>query len=78
MKAKRFNRIITVMLTIVMTFLFCVSTTSVMAQTSGKSSAKLERERMSKIMSPEADVEEFGQANLNYLTEIEDIKRLFG
>ena len=78
MKAKRFNRIITVMLTIVMTFVFCVSATSVMAQTSGKSSAKLERERMSKIMSPGADVEEFRQEYLNYLTEFEDTMRLFG
>ena len=77
MKANRFSRITVTTLTIVMTFLFCVSGTSVMAQTTGKSSAKLERERMSKIMNPGADVEEFRQEYLNYLTEFEDTMRLF-
>ncbi len=78
MKANRFSRITVTTLTIVMTFLFCISATSVMAQTSSKSSVKLERERMSKIMNPGADVEEFRQEYLNYLTEFEDTMRLFG
>lgn len=78
MRRIRFNRIMTIMLTVVMTFVFCVSTISVTAQTSAQSSAKIERERIGKIMSPGADVEEFRQEFFNYLTEFEDTMRLFG
>jgi hypothetical protein len=37
-----------------------------------------ERERLSKIMNPAADVEEFRQEFANYLTEMEGAMRLFG
>jgi hypothetical protein len=48
-----------------------------MAQSSVKSSAKLERERLGNIMDAGTNIEEFRQEYLNYLTELEDDMRLF-
>jgi hypothetical protein len=43
-----------------------------MAQCRVKSSAKLKRERVDRIMDAGANTEEFRQEYLNYLTELED------
>ena len=48
-----------------------------MAQSSVKSSAKLERERLGKIMDAGTNIEEFREEYLKYLTELEYDMRLF-
>jgi len=48
-----------------------------MAQSSVKSASKLERERLSRVMDAGANVEEFRQEYLNYLTELQEDMRLF-
>jgi hypothetical protein len=61
----------------VLTFLLSACASLSMAQqNSVKSSSRLERERLSKIMDSQANVEEFRQEYLNYLTEIQDNMRL--
>ena len=70
MKANRFSRSNVTMLTVVMTFLFCVSGTSVMAQNIGKTSNRLENERIGRIMNPNANIEEFRTELRNYLTDL--------
>src|SRR5687768_2731215 len=57
--------------------LLSVCATLSVAQSSVKSPAKLERERMSRIMNAGTNIEEFRQEYLNYLTELEDDMRLF-
>ena len=61
----------------VFAFLLSVCASLSMAQSSVKSSAKLERQRLDRIMDAGADIEEFRQEYLNYLTELEDNMRLF-
>jgi hypothetical protein len=69
MKANRFNRITAVTLTIVMTFVFCVFTISVMAQNTGKTSDTLENERIARIVDPNTNVEEFRTEMKSYLND---------
>ncbi len=75
MKNKQFNRFLSIVMTLVVTS-FLIS--SVMAQSSVKSSSKLERERVGRIMAADANVEEFRVEYLNYLTELQEDMRLFG
>lgn len=70
MNERRFNYTTATVLTIVMTFLFCVSGTSVSAQSIGKTSDSLENERISRIMDPNANIEEFRTEMKNYLTDL--------
>lgn len=60
----------------VFAFLLSACASIGMAQNSVKSPAKLERERLSKIMDSRANIEEFRQEYLEYLTEIQDNMRL--
>ena len=57
--------------------LFSVYVGSAAAQDTVKSSARIERERLSRIMNPGANIEEFRQEYLSYLTELEDSMKLF-
>jgi hypothetical protein len=61
----------------VFAFLLSVCASLSMAQSSVKSSAKLERERLGKIMDAGTNIEEFRKEYLNYLIELEDDMRLF-
>lgn len=70
MKSNRFNRIIIVALTTMTTFLICFSAVSVMAQ-NGKSS-DAERQRINKIMSPNANIEDFRTELKNYMTDLDN------
>lgn len=56
----------------------CAALLSVCASIAfGQTAAKLERERMTGIMAPGADIEQFRQEYLNYLGEFQDDMRLF-
>lgn len=59
------------------TFLISICATSLVAQNNVKTSNQLERDRMSRIMDPGTNVEEFRQEYLNYLSEMESSIRLF-
>lgn len=54
---------------LVFAFLLSIGASLSMAQTSAKSSAKRERERIGRIMNPNGDVEEFRAEMKNYLTD---------
>ncbi len=56
--------------------LFVVQLTFV-SPVAAQSSKQLERERLSRVMDANADVEEFRQEYINYLTEMQDELRLF-
>lgn len=58
-------------------FLLSVCASLSMAQSSVDSSARLERDRMDRIMDAGANIEEFRQEYLNYLGELQDDMRLF-
>jgi hypothetical protein len=74
MKNSQFNRLLSIVMTLIVT---SILTSSVMAQSSVKSPAKLERERVGRIMDAGANIEEFRQEYLNYLTELQEDMRLF-
>lgn len=57
--------------------LFFVSANTTSAQDNFKSSGKIDSERTRQIMSPQANIEEFRQEYLNYLSEFENTMRLF-
>ncbi len=67
---KKLNRVTSLMFVVAVLFSVCAS--SLMAQ----SSKKLERERLNRVMDSSANVEEFRQEYLNYLTELGDNARL--
>ncbi len=67
---KKLNRVTSLMFVVAVLFSVCAS--SLMAQ----SSKKLERERLNRVMDSSANVEEFRQEYLNYLTEMQDSARL--
>ncbi len=70
MKSNRINRIIITTLTTMTTFLICFSAISVMAQ-NGKSS-DAERQRINRIMNPNANIEDFRTEMKNYLTDLDN------
>lgn len=70
MKSNRFKRIIITALTTMTTFLICISAVSVMAQNRG--SADAERQRINRIMSPNANIEEFRTELKNNLTDLDN------
>lgn len=70
MKSNRFKRITITALTTLTTFLICLSAVSVMAQNRGSSDA--ERQRINRIMSPNANIEEFRTELKNYLTDLDN------
>jgi len=48
------------------------------APVAAQSAAQSERERLSRVMNPATDIEEFRQELNNYLSEMEDVMRLYG
>lgn len=58
-------------------FLLSVCASLTLAQSSVKTSARTERDRVNTIMASGADIEAFRQEYLNYLTELQDNMRLF-
>ena len=67
MKNNQFNRLLSIVLTLIVT---SILTGSMMAQSTAKSSTKLERERISRIMDPNTGVEEFRAEMKDYLTDL--------
>ena len=59
MKSNRFSHITLSTITIVMTFLLCISATSVMAQNTGRTLDRLEKERIDKTIKTPQNIEEF-------------------
>lgn len=62
---------------IAVAILFSICASTATAQNSAKSSNKLERERLSRVMDTGANIEEFRVEYLNYLTELQENMRLF-
>jgi hypothetical protein len=67
MKNNQYNRLRSIVMTLIVTSMLI---SSVMAQSTVKSSTKLERERISRIMDPNTSVEEFRAEMKNYLTDL--------